>query len=169
VTVLSEEVRRRLARVRLLLLDVDGVQTDGGLYYTETGAELRRFNVKDGTGIQRVLASGIYVAFVTHSSTPAIAARAVKLGITRCLEGISDKLSAVTALCRELGVNLSDTAFVGDDINDLQVLRAVGCPLTVADAVSEVVAIAIWQSGRNGGAGAVREACDLLLSVRSAV
>jgi 3-deoxy-D-manno-octulosonate 8-phosphate phosphatase (KDO 8-P phosphatase) len=149
--------------VRLLSLDVDGVQTDGGLYYSESGEELRRFHVRDGVGIKQVLAKGLFVVFVTQSSTPSIAQRARRLGITCCLDGTDDKLEAVARYCAQLGIGLDKVAHMGDDVNDMELMRAVGCPVTVADARPEVVRIAVWTSTRQGGAGAVREFCDMLV------
>lgn len=160
---LTLDQKQRIARVRLLSLDVDGVQTDGGLYYTETGAELRRFHVHDGMGIKHVMAQGIAVIFVTQSSTPAISERARKLGITRYFDGVEDKLTPVSSLCDELGLTLDEVAHMGDDVNDLELMNAVGCPVTVANALAEVADIAVWTAARRGGAGAVREFCDLLL------
>jgi 3-deoxy-D-manno-octulosonate 8-phosphate phosphatase (KDO 8-P phosphatase) len=156
--------RESLRRVRLLSLDVDGVQTDGGLYYTETGAELRRYHVRDGMGIKLLMAAGIHVAFISQSTTASIAERGRKLGVTRCLTGIDDKLAALSALCDELRIPLDAVAHMADDVNDLPLLRAVGLPMAVADAVPAVLSSAAWVSTLPGGRGAVREACDLLLS-----
>lgn len=164
---LPPELKEQLAHVRLLSLDVDGVQTDGGLYYTETGTELRRFHVHDGMGIKHVMARGIAVIFVTQSSTPAISERARKLGITRCLDGVEDKLTAVSSFCDELGLTLDEVAHMGDDVNDLELLSAVGCPVTVVDACTQVAEIAKWTATRRGGAGAVREFCDILLELHT--
>lgn len=157
----------RLARVGLLSLDVDGVQTDGGLYYGETGAELRRFHVHDGQGIKQVIAAGVDVAFVTASTTPAIRHRAERLGVRHAFLGVPDKEAALTALCTELGLGLDRVAHVGDDVNDLGVLRLVGCPLTVANARPEVISACLHVTGTPGGAGAVREICDMILQART--
>lgn len=152
-----------LNKVRLLSLDVDGVQTDCSAYYTEDGQELRRFNVRDGMGISNVLAIGIPVIFITTSKTPSITARANKLKITRCIEGCENKLAALTEFCVEQGIDLAHVAHMGDDVNDLAVLRAVGIPVTVANAMPELADIVIWKSRFPGGNGAVREFCDLLV------
>ena len=162
----AESLSQRLANVRLLTLDVDGVLTDGGLYYTEAGDVMRRFQVQDGMGIKRLIASGVEVAFVSQSATAAIQARAQALGISRCLTGVSDKLVAVSGLCRELGVGLKNVAHMGDDVNDLPLLRAVGLPATVPHAVPDVAAAAQWRSTAAGGAGAVRELCERIIAAR---
>jgi 3-deoxy-D-manno-octulosonate 8-phosphate phosphatase (KDO 8-P phosphatase) len=162
--ILSADLRQRLSRVRLLSLDVDGVQTDGGLYYSETGAELRRFHVRDGVGIKQVLAKGVAVVFITQSSTPSIVERARKLGVTGCLCGVDDKLVALRGFCTKHAIGLDEVAYMGDDINDIAALDAVGFPVTVADARPEVAERVVWRSTRPGGAGAVREFCDVMLN-----
>jgi 3-deoxy-D-manno-octulosonate 8-phosphate phosphatase (KDO 8-P phosphatase) len=156
----------RLAEVRLLSLDVDGVLTDGGLYFTDDGGQLRKFNARDGVGIKRVKAMGVELAIVTASRTEAIRSRAEWLGVDHVFMGDDDKLATISALCRELHLDLVDIAHVGDDLNDVALLMAVGCPLTVADAVPEAVAAALYVTERQGGDGAVREICDLLVAGR---
>ncbi len=157
----------RLRSVALLSLDVDGVLTDGGLYYAEDGTELRRFNVKDGMGLKRLRASGVEVAILTASTTPAIRHRADRLGIVHCHLGATDKLTVLETLGRDLGVGLDRIAHMGDDLNDLPILTRVGCPLTVADAVPEVIEAACFVTRRGGGQGAVRELCDLIVTART--
>lgn len=148
--------------IRLLSLDVDGVLTDGGLYYADDGTVSRKFNVRDGVGIQRVMALGIEVAIVSAGTSGSIPHRAKTLGIRRALSGVSDKLAAVKKLCRDLGCTLADAAHVGDDLNDVALLKAVGLPFSVADAAPEARAAARYVTRRRGGDGAVREICDLL-------
>lgn len=157
-----------LATVRLLSLDTDGVLTDGGLYYTDAGDELRKFNVKDGLGIKLAQAAGVAVAIITASASTAIAHRGRVLGVDHVFLKTEDKIGRLTALCRELGIGLDAVAHVGDDLNDLPLLNAVGCPLTVADATDEAKAVAIYVTGLPGGGGAVREICDLLVQAKSA-
>ena len=160
------EIRRRLAAVRLLSLDLDGVLTDGGLYYTDAGDEMRKFDVKDGMGIKLAMRTGVIVAIVTASSAPAIAHRGLRLGLEHILVGVEDKLAAIGGLCRRLGFTLNDVAHLGDDINDLPLLAAVGLPLAVADAVPFVRKAAAHVTKRPGGHGAVREICDMLVAAR---
>ncbi|MFC3226961.1 KdsC family phosphatase [Marinibaculum pumilum] len=157
----------RLAGIGLLSLDVDGVQTDGGLYYAEDGSELRRFHVHDGQGIKQVMAAGVAVAFVTASTTPAIGHRAARLGVAHAFLGVPDKEAALAGLCQTLGLGLDRVAHVGDDVNDLGLLRLVGCPLTVANARPEVRDACLYVTTTPGGAGAVREICDLILNART--
>lgn len=158
-----EQLKPYLSRVKLLALDVDGVMTDGGLYYTDTGEELKRFNVKDGMGIKLVMERGLVVAIITNSTSNSVIHRAKKLGITHLFMGVEDKLAVLQNLCSKLEISLEEVAYVGDDVNDLAVLKAVGCPLTVADAIAPNQDAAIYITERPGGRGAVREVCDLLL------
>lgn len=158
----TEDLIEKLKGVRLLSLDVDGVLTDGGLYYAEDGSQLRKFNVKDGMGMKAVRRLGVEVCIITASKTAAIHHRGEVLGIPHVFVGVEDKLTTLIGLCAKLGIGLDAVAHIGDDVNDLPVLRAVGLPLTVADAVDAVLAEAAYVTKRKGGDGAVREICDLI-------
>lgn len=167
IQVSEAELRLRLSQVTLLALDVDGVLTDGGLYYTETGEVLRKFNIKDGQGLQLVMQAGIEVAIITAKSSASTLHRAKALGIVHTFLGVADKLSALKELCERLNLSLSQVAYVGDDINDLPVMQAVGCPLTVADATPQNRDCALYITKCAGGEGAVREVCNYLLKCSS--
>ena len=161
------ELAQRLRTVKLLTLDVDGVLTDGGLYFTEDGSQMRRFNVRDGEGMKQVMAAGVQMALITASATQAIAHRARVLGIEHALIGVSDKLTALKGLCEILKIDIADVAHMGDDLNDLPTLQAVGLSLTVADARPEVLAEVDFASAQNGGDAAVRDICDRLVAARN--
>ncbi len=167
IKISQSEWRSRLSEIELLAMDVDGVLTDGGLYYTDSGEELKKFNVKDGQGIKLLIQSGIEVAIVTASASSSTLHRAKKLGITHTFLAVEDKLSALKGLCEKLNLSLAQVAYVGDDVNDLRVMQAVGCPLTVADAMPENRASAVYVTKLAGGQGAVREICDILVQFRS--
>ncbi|NEP51579.1 MAG: HAD-IIIA family hydrolase [Moorea sp. SIO3C2] len=160
------ELQARLSQVKLLALDVDGVMTDGGLYYTESGEEFRKFNVKDGMGIRLLQQTEIEVAVITNSSSRATRHRVQKLGIKYNFFAIEDKLAVLKELCQQLSLSLSQVAYVGDDIIDLAVLKAVGCPLTVADGIPENQDSAVYVTRLAGGQGAVREICELLIKAQ---
>ena len=162
---IKEQFLERLSGIKLLSLDTDGVLTDGGLYYTDDGEELRKFNVKDGLGIQRVQASGVKVAIITASSTPSIAHRGRRLGVDYVFLDCVDKLTTLVGICDEMGIDLDQVGHVGDDLNDLPVFNAVGCPMTVADAADEALSSALFVTKKRGGHGAVREICDLIISL----
>jgi 3-deoxy-D-manno-octulosonate 8-phosphate phosphatase (KDO 8-P phosphatase) len=164
-TVLAPDAE--LARIRMLSCDVDGVLTDGGLYYDEHGGELRRFHVLDGLGMQALQASGVAVCIISRSSTRAIIHRAERLGIEHCLVGVNDKLPALRQLVGRLGIDLDDVAHVADDVNDIELLRAVGVPIAVANAVPEVREVCRLITTTPGGNGAVREVADAILMSRN--
>lgn len=150
-------------KVKLLALDVDGVMTDGSLYYSESGEEFRKFNVKDGMGLKRLQHIGIQLAIITNSQCSAVEYRAQKLGIQHCILGVEDKLKVLKTLSEKMDIPLSQIAYVGDDIIDLPVMKAVGCPLTVADAMPENQACAVYVTQLGGGQGGIREICELLI------
>jgi 3-deoxy-D-manno-octulosonate 8-phosphate phosphatase (KDO 8-P phosphatase) len=162
------KAKQRLAAVQLLCFDLDGVLTDGGLYYTDAGDELRKFDVKDGLGIKAVLAAGVKVAVITGSDAPAIQHRCRRLGIAHVLTGVDDKLAAFKQLCADLEVNPARAGYLGDDVNDLAILGLVGLPMAVADAMPQVKAAAAYVTRAIGGRGAAREVCDLILGARPA-
>ena len=157
----------RFRSIKLLSLDVDGILTDGGIYYLDDGQQVRKFNSKDGMGIKEVIKAGIGVCWVTASNTPSIRHRAEALGVPYILIDVEDKLQAVKDLAGRLGLDFSEIAHMGDDINDLELMQAVGCPLTAADATVEASAAALYITERVGGDAAVREICDLLVASRS--
>ncbi len=160
---LDSELVNLLKSVKLLSCDVDGVLTDGGLYYDADGKELRRFHVLDGLGIQNLMDAGVQVCIISRSTTTAIAHRAKALGITHCYLGVKNKIETMNQLLVELGLNLEDVAHIGDDINDLELLLKVGLPVTVPRAVNEVKDIARLITEKNGGDGAVREITDMII------
>ncbi len=161
-TLSQARLKERLAKIRLLALDVDGVLTDGGLYYSGSGEELKKFNVKDGLGLKHVMQRGIAVAIISSSNSEATLHRASKLGIIHVYIGVEDKPSKLCLLCEQLGIELSQVAYMGDDLVDLAVMKAVGCPISVADAVIPVQEASVYVTSKLGGQGAVREICDLL-------
>jgi 3-deoxy-D-manno-octulosonate 8-phosphate phosphatase (KDO 8-P phosphatase) len=161
-----------LARaIRVVILDVDGVLTDGGVYLGATDAgervEMKRFEITDGLGIRLLQDAGVQVAIVTGRESRAVMLRAAELEISEChQDATAAKLPIVTELLDRLGVRWEETAFLGDDLADLPVLRRVALPAAVANAVPEVCAIARWRASRRGGDGAVREFAEALLKAR---
>ena len=161
------ELARRLARIRLLSLDVDGVLTDGRLYLSGDG-EFKAFDARDGLGIMAVRRVGIEVAMISARPGTATTARAHDLGIEHLRQGDGDKGEVLLALCRQLGIDPNCAVHMGDDVADLPALRCAGVAAAVADAHPAVLDAAVWHSSKTGGRGAVRELCDLLLAVRNA-
>lgn len=159
-----QEIIDRLAGVKLLSLDVDGVLTDGGLYYTDEGRVSRKFNTKDGLGMQRVMKAGVKIAIISAGSTASILHRGKGLGVDYVFNGVDNKLVTLQKIATEMGIELSDVAHVGDDLNDMPILEAIGCPLSVADAMHTPKEMALYVTERKGGDGAVREICDLIMA-----
>jgi 3-deoxy-D-manno-octulosonate 8-phosphate phosphatase (KDO 8-P phosphatase) len=162
-----DAVLERARRIRLLVLDVDGVLTDGRLYFSAAGEELKVFHVRDGSGIVAVQRAGVAVAIISGRDSPAVARRATELGIRHVRQGVSDKGAELDRLLGELGVAPEEVACVGDDTPDAPMLRRAGLAIGVADAHPALLASTHWVTKSNGGQGAVRDVCDLLLSARS--
>jgi 3-deoxy-D-manno-octulosonate 8-phosphate phosphatase (KDO 8-P phosphatase) len=162
-----DAVLERARHIRLLVLDVDGVLTDGRLYLSAAGEELKVFHVRDGSGLVAVQRAGITVAIISGRDSAAVTRRAAELGIRHVRQGVGDKGAALDQLLDELGVSAAATACVGDDTPDVPMLRRAGLAIGVADAHPALLAAAHWVTPSNGGQGAVREACDLLLSARA--
>ena len=163
--------RSRAAAVRLVVLDVDGVLTDGGIYLGADGSgervEMKRYEITDGLGIRLMQDAGLTVAIVTGRESVSVRLRADELQITEChQDGTANKLPIVRSLLERAGVTWRETAFVSDDLADIPVLRRVGLAAAVANAVPEVRAIAHWVGRRKGGHGAVREFAEELLRAR---
>ena len=147
-------------------MDVDGVLTDAGMYYSESGDELKKFNTRDGMGIKLLQASGFVTAFITREKTAIVERRGQKLAVPEVHQGVDDKLTVLTRLAGEYGLTLEQVAYVGDDVNDLEALRAVGFSAAPADAIPIVLQAVHYVCAKKGGEGAVRELTDLLLAAR---
>ena len=163
----KRELLRRCSKIKLLSLDTDGVLTDGGIYLDDAGNQQRKFNVKDGMGIRLLLEAGVEVAIITASSTNSIKHRAEMLNIKYVYLGVEDKLACLESLCKELGLDMSEVAHVGDDLNDVPLLESVGLPLTVKDATEATIKASYLVTEMAGGEGAVREVCDMILYSKS--
>lgn len=153
-------------QIRLLLLDVDGVLTDGRLYYGNNGEELKAFHIQDGLGIKLLQRQGIEVGIITGRHSTLLARRAGELGIQQVIQGREDKSRALDELLEKAPLPLAHIAFMGDDLPDLPVMARVGLALTVADCSTTVAARAHWQARRGGGRGAVREAAEFILQAQ---
>ncbi len=156
----------RARRVRLMLFDVDGVLTDGRLWYGPAGETLKVFHVLDGHGIKMLIQSGTAVGLLSGRSSPAVAARAAELGIVHVLQGIEDKRAAFEALVARLGVAAAESGFMGDEVMDLPVLRRCGFACAPADAHERVRASAHYVASAPAGGGAAREVCEFVLQAQ---
>lgn len=152
--------------IRLLLTDVDGTLTDGGMYYTDQGDAMKRFNARDGMGLQLLQRAGVKVGIVTSETTGIVQARARKLGLDFLAQGARDggKVEAAREICSKMGIGMEQMAYIGDDVNCLDMLRAAGLPACPCDAAPQVLELpGILVMTRKGGDGCVRELCDKLL------
>jgi 3-deoxy-D-manno-octulosonate 8-phosphate phosphatase (KDO 8-P phosphatase) len=163
-----ESFQAALRAVRLLVLDVDGVLTDGRLFYGPKGELLKAFHVRDGYGIKQLQAAGIAVAIISGRRSTAVARRARELGIRHVAQGVEDKLAALGKLARARKLDFAQCACVGDDTPDVPMIDVCGAGIAVADAHPDALAAADLVTRARGGHGAVREVCDWLLAARSA-
>jgi 3-deoxy-D-manno-octulosonate 8-phosphate phosphatase (KDO 8-P phosphatase) len=161
-----ESLYPALRRIHLLVLDVDGVLTDGRLFYGAKGEALKVFHVRDGHGIKQLTGAGITVAIISGRKSAAVARRARELGIRHVQQGAKDKLAALTRLVKSRKVLLEHCACVGDDTPDAPMLQVAGVAIAVADAHPDALAAADLVTSRPGGHGAVREICDWILDAR---
>ncbi len=159
-------VEQRAARVRLLVLDVDGVLTDGRLYYGPQGEAMKVFDVRDGHGIKMLMKNGVEVALLSARSSEIVSARARELGVVRVLQGRSDKASALAALLTDAEVTSDECGYVGDDLPDLPAMRNAGFAATVADACDAAKSAAHWMAPQDGGRGAVRALAEFILRAK---
>lgn len=169
VSLESGLVAARARRLRLVLTDCDGVLTDGSVYYSEAGEALRRFSVRDGMGVERLREAGIGTAIVSREPGENIARRSEKLRLPCLFLGVRDKAAHLPAILAETGCDLADLAYIGDDVNDLGILAAVGehgLTAAPADASPEVLAVAHYLCSACGGAGAFREFAEWILRLR---
>lgn len=156
----------RAKLIRLIAFDVDGVMTDGGLYFSDTGAEFKRFNSLDGHGIKMLQASGLETAIITGRTSNCVTARAENLGITHVYQGVERKLDAMIDLLKKLKLSRDAAAYMGDDVVDLCVMRHVGLSISVPESPQLVREHSNYVTRRSGGHGAVREACELIMSAQ---
>jgi 3-deoxy-D-manno-octulosonate 8-phosphate phosphatase (KDO 8-P phosphatase) len=157
---------QNLKEIQLLLLDVDGVLTDGSIIYSDEGRETKVFNVKDGFGLKLIMSAGIKVGLVTGRTSNALHRRCRDLGIKHIYDGVQQKARLLDKIVAETGVGADNTAYIGDDLPDLPLMRRIGLAIAVADAHEMVRDYADWITAAPGGRGAVREVCDALLKAR---
>jgi len=157
---------KRLQKIKLLILDVDGVMTDGRIIFDSNGVESKFFNVKDGHGIKLLQRSGIEVAIISGRESQVVTNRAAELAIRLVYQKSLDKLTPFNKILAETGFAADETAFIGDDLIDIPVLKKVGFAAAPADAVDEVLPHVHYVAAKSGGWGAVREICDMILKAQ---
>lgn len=161
--------QERAAKIRLVAFDIDGVMTDGRLYFTDEGRELKTFNTLDGHGLKALMNTGIQVVIITGRRSGCVTSRAANLGITDVHQGVENKLEVLNQIRVEQGLEWDECAFMGDDLIDLPSMLSCGLACAPANAYPLVLQKADWVSSLPGGSGAVREACDFILMAQRAL
>jgi len=160
------DIKQRAERIKLVLADVDGVLTDGGVYYGAEGEVMKRFNIRDGMGVERLRDCGAEVGLITGEASPSVSRRAEKLKIKRVYLEAKEKKRAVEEIARDAKMDLSEIAFIGDDVNDLEAMKIVGLAAAPSDAFVGVREIAHYVCATRGGNGAFREFAEFLIESR---
>jgi len=161
------EIFARARNVRLLVLDVDGVLTDGKLYFTNSGEEMKTFSTLDGLGIKLLMGSGVIVAMITARSSQLVADRAANLGVKLLFQNCNNKLATLENLLQELGLQMAQTAYIGDDLPDIACIRRVGLGISVPNGHLTAKEQALCVTNAAGGHGAVREVCDWIMQAQN--
>ncbi len=160
---LNEKLSGKIKKIRLVLLDTDGVLTDGSIFYDDAGREYKRFSVRDGLGLRLLMDCGMDVGIITGRASKALFHRCRDLGISLVMEGIREKDKALDEILEKTGYKNEEVAFVGDDLLDIPVMKKAGLAVAVADAHDAVIKIADIVLSAKGGAGAVRQLCEIIL------
>ncbi|HCV44380.1 MAG TPA: phenylphosphate carboxylase subunit delta [Bacteroidetes bacterium] len=158
---------KKLRKIKLLLLDVDGVMTDGGIFYSGAGVEMKRFNAHDGYGVVRAREHGLKLGIISGRQTPVVDVRAKELQIEDVMQNAADKVAAMEELRRRHGFEVNEVAFIGDDLFDLPLLNAVGFSAAPKNALPDVKKAVDYVTKTSGGDGAVRELIDLIIKSQS--
>lgn len=161
-------IRSIAKKIKLLILDNDGVLTDGKIYFASNGEQILSFHIHDGLGIKRAQAAGITIAVISGRDSTALRMRLAELGIEHLFLGQAEKNTAFEALMRELKLSPEEIAYAGDDLPDIDVMKKVALPIAVANAVDDTKKAALYCTEKKGGEGAVREICDFIMSAKGA-
>lgn len=161
-----ETLLKKASQIKMLVMDVDGVLSDGKIIYDANGVETKNFHVQDGFGIELLHKAGLKTAIITGRASPIVEKRAKELKITHFLQGRPDKLEALNEILAKLDISLAECAYIGDDWVDIKAIQSVGFAVAVANAHSEVIKRVDMVTTRKGGEGAVRELCDIILKAR---
>ena len=163
----AQALEERARKISLLLADCDGVLTDGGVYYSERGEEMKRFSIRDGMGVERLRTlAGVDVGIVTGENSGVVARRAEKLRIIELHLGVKNKLASIHNILTRLGLTPAQVAYIGDDTNDVEIMQQVGLTACPADALPQVKELADYICARHGGHGAFREFAELIISAK---
>lgn len=161
-----EKIIKKAKKIKFLLVDCDGVMTDGGMYYTEDGGELKKFNTRDGMGISLLREKGIIVGIITGERLDLIRRRAEKLGVEELFMGINNKMDVLNKILEKYNTKYEEIAYIGDDLNDLDIIKKVGLSFCVKDAVEKIKKLSDFIIDKNGGEGAIREVAEIILNAQ---
>ncbi|OAU94350.1 KdsC family phosphatase [Moraxella catarrhalis] len=161
------EIYQKAKNVKLFAMDVDGILSDGQIIYNSEGVETKAFYVQDGLGLQALRQSGVILAIITGRSSAMVDRRAKELGIAHTIQGRDDKFTALAGLAKELGFELSQCAYMGDDLPDLKAVREAGFGISVPNGCEQTKAVSDYITTKTGGRGAVREVCELILKAQN--
>lgn len=161
-----EKLTTLIKKIKLLILDNDGVLTDGKIFFTANGEQILSFHIHDGLGIKRLQAAGVIVAVISGRDSKALRLRLTELGIEDQFLGQHQKIPAYEMILNKLKLTPEEVAYVGDDLPDMPVMEKVGLPMTVANAIHDVKKVALYCTEKKGGEGAVREICDLIITTK---
>ncbi|EKD70437.1 MAG: hypothetical protein ACD_46C00534G0002 [uncultured bacterium] len=164
--IISKNILQCVKKIKLLILDVDGILTNGKIYMTSQGEEIIQFHVHDGMGIKRLSESGVEIAIISSRKTNAVSTRAKNLNIRHVFLGQKNKLNAYQLLLKKLNLTSAQVAYMGDDLPDEVVMKKVALPITVPNAAGEIKKISKFQTKQKAGNGAVREVCDLIYNTQ---
>jgi len=164
---MKKEIKSKINDIKLVITDVDGVLTDGGMYYTKDGDVMKRFHARDGMGVTLLKNAGIPTIILTKEQTPMVRKWSQKMKIKKLLDGVQDKESKLTEICKNYNLVSNEIAYIGDDVNDLKILEKVGFSVTPNDGIEILKKISHYVCSKNGGNGAFREMADLILMVKN--
>jgi len=165
---MNEDLRQKALQIKLLLTDCDGVLTDNGVYYSDEGEKMKRFSIRDGMGVERLRKlCGIETGIITGEKSPSLIKRAEKLVITELHLGIKDKIAALEKILERKNLQVYEVAYIGDDVNDLEVMSKVGLTACPGDAMKQVIKHADYVCENKGGNGAFREFAELIIELRT--
>ena len=162
----SKLIKKKCKVIKILLTDVDGVLTDGGMYYTESGERMKKFNARDGMGVELLNKENIKTIFITREKSSIVKKRAIKLNISKCYLGVKNKESLLPKICMDFDVKPAEIAYIGDDVNDLDIMKKVGFTATPKDGIKEIKKIADYTCSKTGGNCAFREITDMIITHR---
>ena len=161
---LNKRLSKKCKKIKLLVTDVDGVLTDGGMYYSNNGEYLKKFHTRDGMGIELLLKYRIKTIAITKEDSEIVKTRMKKINVEKLYSGITQKETELENICREFEVNPSQIAYIGDDVNDIELMKKVGFSASPNDGIAQVKRIADYVCKTNGGDGVLREVADLIIS-----